>query len=69
MLVTKRFRHDRTIAPANQEAGPMERDKFPHSREETPWWRRERTKDLAVGFVLGFLAAGVAGWIAEKIGL
>jgi hypothetical protein len=47
----------------------MERGNFARSRDERPWWRRERTKDLAVGFVLGFLTAGVAGWFAEKIGL
>jgi hypothetical protein len=47
----------------------MERRNFPHARDEIPWWQRERTKDLAVGFVLGFLSAGVAGWFADKIGL
>jgi hypothetical protein len=47
----------------------MERGEFPPARDELPWWRRERTKDLAVGFVLGFLSAGVAGWLAEKFGL
>jgi hypothetical protein len=47
----------------------MERGKFPPARDELPWWQRERTKDLAVGFVLGFLSAGVAGWLAERFGL
>lgn len=47
----------------------MERGELAHCREGTPWWRRERTKDLAVGFVLGVLTAGVAAWFAEKFGL
>jgi hypothetical protein len=47
----------------------MEGGKSPSARNELPWWRRERTKDIAVGFVLGFLSAGVAGWLAERFGL
>ena len=44
----------------------MERDESMHSREDLPWWQRARTKDQAVGFVLGFIAAGLVIWVAEK---
>jgi hypothetical protein len=42
---------------------------FGHWRDELPWWRRDRTKDLVAGFVLGFLSAGVADWVIERVGL
>jgi hypothetical protein len=44
----------------------MERGEFTLSREALPWWQRARTKDQAVGFVLGFIAAGLVIWVAEK---
>jgi hypothetical protein len=47
----------------------VERGELAHSREDRPWWRRERTKDMAVGFVLGVLATGIATWLVEKLGL
>jgi hypothetical protein len=51
------------------DGAPVRRDESAHAREELPWWRRERMKDIAVGFVLGFLSAGVVEWIMKKLGL
>jgi len=44
----------------------MERGEFMLPREELRWWQRARTKDQAAGFVLGFIAAGIVIWVAEK---
>lgn len=68
MLCTNAIRHQR-LWYSQSKGGPVERGELAHCRERTPWWRRERTKDLAVGFVLGVLTAGVAAWFAEKFGL
>jgi hypothetical protein len=47
----------------------MRRDKMPEGSDEPSWWQRDRTKDLVAGFVLGFLSAGVAIWVIERVGL
>jgi hypothetical protein len=45
----------------------MERGNFARSRDELPWWRHERTRDLAVGFVLGSSQPALLEWIAESL--
>jgi hypothetical protein len=52
-----------------REGGAVERDEFAHSRQRIPWWQRERTKDMTVGFVLGVLAIGIVAWLVKKLGL
>jgi hypothetical protein len=45
----------------------MRNGEFGHDRDELPWWRRERMKDLVAGIVLGFLSAGVVRWNCKKL--
>jgi hypothetical protein len=47
----------------------MRRDEMAEGRDEPSWWLGDRKKDLVAGFVLGFLSAGVADWVIERVGL
>lgn len=43
----------------------MRRGEFAHGRDEFPWRRSERTKDVTVGFVLDFPSADMAEWLMD----